>query len=54
MLFKNENKLDEMSHILEHFMKLVPIIPVEGVHILPNGSEITIDDTHFFSNSFGR
>lgn len=48
MLLKNENKLDEMSHILEHFMKLVPIIPAEGVHILPNGSEITFDDTHFF------
>lgn len=49
----NENKLDEMSHILDHYMTLVPTVEIEGHHKLPNGSEIDFDDTRFFSIIFG-
>ena len=30
VLLHNENKLDEMSKILEHFMTFVPTFPKEG------------------------
>ena len=36
-----------MSHILTHYMKLVPTREAEGQHILPNGINISFDDTRF-------
>ncbi len=47
MLLFNENKLDEMSHILEAYMDLVPTHPAEGKHVLPNGSSLAFDNTRF-------
>ncbi len=43
----NEHKLDEMSHILDAYMDIVPTLPVEGKHVLPNGSSLAIDNTQF-------
>ena len=43
----NENKLDEMSKILEHFMTLVPALPADGRKVLSNGSIFEFDDTRF-------
>ena len=43
----DENKLDEMSKILEHFMTLVPTLPADGHKVLPNGSILEFDDTQF-------
>lgn len=36
-----------MSHILTHYMKLVPTREAEGQHTLPNGVNISFDDTRF-------
>ena len=36
-----------MSHILTHYMKLVPTREAEGQHTLPNGINISFDDTRF-------
>ena len=49
VLLYNENKLDEMSKILEHFMQFVATVPKEGRVLLPNGSFLDYDDTRFFS-----
>ena len=43
----NENKLDEMGKILEHFMTLVPTLPADGHKVLPNGSILEFDNTQF-------
>ena len=43
----NENKLDEMSIILENFMHLVPTLPKTTTKVLPNGEELEMDDTKF-------
>ena len=48
VLLYNENKLDEMSKILEHFMQFVATVPKEGRVLLPNGSFLDYDDTRFF------
>ena len=48
VLLYNENKFDEMSKILEHFMQFVAIVPKEGRVLLPNGSYLDYDDTRFF------
>ena len=53
VLLLNENKLDEMSQILTKYMELVPTLPAEGHHVLPNRSVIDFDDTRFFSILFG-
>lgn len=49
----NENKLDEMSHILDHYMTLVPTVEMEGHHKLSNGSVLDFDDSRFFSVLLG-
>ena len=36
-----------MSHILTHYMKLVPTREAEVQHTLPNGINISFDDTRF-------
>ena len=36
-----------MSHIPTHYMKLVPTREAEGQHTLPNGVNISFDDTQF-------
>ena len=45
----NENKLDEMSMILEYFMTLVPTKPNEGHLVLPNGCTVDYDTTSFLN-----
>ena len=47
VLLLNENKLDEMSKILEHFMAVAPSVAAEGHITLPNGSKLDFDDTRF-------
>ncbi len=42
-----------MSHILEHFMKLVPTLHADGTLTLPNGGQIDFDDTRFSEILFG-
>ena len=42
-----------MSQILEHYMHLVPALPVEGHYALRNGSVLTFDDTRFWRVLFG-
>ena len=49
----NENKLDEMSQILDHYMTLVPTVEMEGHHKLPNGRVLDFDDSRFFSVLIG-
>ena len=53
VLLHNENKLDEMGKILDHYMSLVPTLSAEQEISLPNGGTITIDNTHFFATLFG-
>ena len=53
MLLYNENKLDEMGKILEHYMSLVPTLESMQQILLPNGSEIEIDNTQFHPILFG-
>ena len=50
---QNENKLDEMGKILDHYMTLVPSVPSECEVLLPNGSNILVDNTQFHSILFG-
>ena len=52
-LLFNENKLDEMSRILEHYMSLVPSVEMEKNITLPNGNSISVDDTRYFPILFG-
>ena len=40
MLLLNENKLEDMSKTLEHYMKLVPSFCVESIYTLSNGEVI--------------
>lgn len=49
----NENKLDEMSVILQHYMTLVPTVPREGQLVLPNGGEIDYDDSQLYKILLG-
>lgn len=50
VILRNENKLEEMSQILEEYMRLVPSVPATGYHELPNHSVLELDDTRFFQN----
>ena len=43
----NENKLDEMSKIMEVFHKYVPTQAGTGTLMLPNGNSLDFDDTKF-------
>ena len=45
VLLYNENKLDEMGKILEHYMSFVPTLPSVQQIILPNGGDIEVDNT---------
>lgn len=49
----NENKLDDMSKILENFHKLVPTLDIEGHLSLPNGNSLDFDDTRFYKIFLG-
>ena len=49
----NENKLHEMSKILEHFTTPVPTLPADGQLVLGNGTMIDYDDTRFFKIFLG-
>ena len=53
VLLHNENRLDEMSKILEHFMTFVPTLPKEGEITLHNYSKVAFDDTDFFKLLLG-
>lgn len=50
----NENKVADMSKILEHYhQQYVPTLDAEGHHTLPDGGELTFDDTQFFTIFLG-
>ena len=49
----NENKLDDMTKILEKFHELVPTLSHEGHLKLPNGGVLDFDDTRFFQIHLG-
>lgn len=49
----NENKLDEMGLILEHYMKLVPTVEAKSHLTLPCGTTREVDDTTFHSILMG-
>ncbi len=53
ILLYNETKLDEMAHILDHYMTLVPTVKMNGHLQLSNADLLQIDDTTFFSILFG-
>ncbi len=53
VLLHNENKLDEMTKILDHLMKFVPTVQKEGEISLPDASKVTFDDTRFFKILLG-
>ena len=53
VLLRNENKLDEMSHILHHYMQLVPTVEADGFLVLANGNKIPFDDTRFDTKLLG-
>ena len=53
VLLHNENKLDEMSHTLHHYMQLVPTVVADGFLVLTNGSKIPFDDTRFNTKLLG-
>ena len=46
-MLQNENKLDEMTIIMERFKKLVPTLPKMETLPLPDGKCIEYDDTRF-------
>lgn len=53
VLLHDENKLDEMGKILDHYMKLVPTLKAEQHVSQSNGQVIDVDNTKFFSIHFG-
>ena len=53
MQLHNENKLDEMSIILQNIMKLVPSLPSESEVELPDGGKVKYDSTKFFKILLG-
>ena len=52
-MLQNENKLDEMSIILERFIQLVPTLPQTSTQVLPNGDKLESDDTKFAPDLIG-
>ena len=53
MQLQNENKLDEMSIILQNIMTLVPSLPSENEVELSDGGKINYDSTNFFKIPLG-
>ena len=53
VLLHDENKLDGMNNILQHFMKYVPTLTREGEMPLPDENVFTFDDTTFSKILFG-
>ena len=51
VLLHDENKLDEMSHVLDHYMQLVPKLEANG---MANGEKIKFDDTKFNAKLLGE
>ena len=46
-MLQNENKLDEMTIVLESFVKFVPTLPKMEILSLPDGKCIEYDYTKF-------
>ena len=53
MQLQNENKLDEMSIILQNIMTLVPSLPSESEIKLTDGGNVYYDSTVFFKILLG-
>lgn len=53
VLPNDENKLNEMKHVLAHYMKYVPTMEAEGCLVLPNGSQVVFDNTQFDTKLIG-
>ena len=53
VLLHNENKLDEMGKILEHYMTLVPTTTALGHYSLPSGDIMEFNNTRFHQILFG-
>ena len=53
MQLQNENKLDEMSIILQNVMTLVPSLPSESEVELSDGGKVNYDSTNFFKIVLG-
>lgn len=53
VLLHNENKLDEMSHVLDHYMQFVPRVEANGFLLLRNGHTVPFDDTRFNTKLLG-
>ena len=53
VLLLDENRLDDMGKIMEHYMTLVPTLFSEGQYNLPNGCSLSFDNTRFFPVLFG-
>ena len=53
VLLNNEAKLNEMKHILAHYIKRVPTIEAERNYVCANGYEVPVDDTRFDSKLIG-
>lgn len=53
VLLYDENKLDDMAHILDHYMSLVPAVEKEQEATLADGNKIKFDNTYFFPILFG-
>ncbi len=53
VMLRNENKLDEMSQIMEGFHRYVPTQGREGELTLPNGASLSFDNTAFYEILFG-
>ncbi|XP_064386162.1 uncharacterized protein LOC135334762 isoform X4 [Halichondria panicea] len=53
VLLLNENKLDEMSQILDTYMDRVPTEASEGLMTLPNGDAVLVNNTMFLKTLFG-
>ena len=53
VVLQNENKLDEMSKIMEVLHQYVPTHASEGQLTLPNGSQVPYDSTSFLEILLG-
>lgn len=53
MILHNENKLDEMSQILDDLHKYAPTCTCEGELTLSNHATLTFEDTTFFETLIG-
>ena len=53
ILLHDENKLNEITHVLDHYMQLVPKLEANGFLLLANGEKIEFDDTKFNAKLLG-